>query len=91
MTVPPTIARRAPPAMQREAMDLMLRALFILDCAGETGPAAHLAGAIDDLIGAPCADDMTAAEMDELAVRLDAYDAAVIAAQGEAQPLTYHG
>jgi hypothetical protein len=45
MTVPPIVARRVLPAPQREALDLMLRALFILDCAGELGPGAALSGA----------------------------------------------
>lgn len=91
MALPPTVSRRVLAAPQREAMDLMLRALFILDCAGETGTAAHLSGAIDELIDAPSAAEMTAAELDELATRLDAYQAAVEDAQGEALHLTFHG
>lgn len=91
MALPPTVSRRVLDAPQREAMDLMLRALFILDCAGETGPAAHLAGAIDDLIDAPCADEMTQAELDELMMRQDAYDAVVTIAGGGALSMTFHG
>lgn len=91
MIVPPIIVRRDLPAQQRQAMDLMLRALFILDCAGETGPAARLSHAIDHLIDAPSAADMTAAEWDELIAQLETYQAAVTSAQDEALTLTIHG
>lgn len=91
MTVPPIVARRVLPAPQREALDLMLRALFILDRAGELGPGAALSGAIDALIDAPNAADMTPQERAEFAGRLDAYQAAVTIAQGKALPLTFHG
>jgi hypothetical protein len=64
----------------------MLRALFILDCAGELGPGAALSGAIDALIDAPNAADMTPQERAEFAGRLDAYQAAVTIAQARPCP-----
>lgn len=77
MIVPPIIPRRDLPLLQREALDLMLRALVILDSTGEDGPAAHLSGAIDDLIDAPSAREMSAAELADLAARMDAYQDAL--------------
>jgi hypothetical protein len=85
MLVPPTVMRRQLDPESMKALSLMLEALVILDCAGESGPATLLSGAVDNLIDAPCAAEMTPAEDTDLDDRMAAYDTAIEKMRGGAQ------